>query len=77
MILLLLLLPLTAVALVCVLPRGATASRWHRVQGRMRLALRYRVQRVRLPHDWWEQFEREFAAYVDPRATRAREQERS
>jgi hypothetical protein len=74
---LLLLLPLIAVVLVCVLPRGVTADRWHRTRGRMRRTWRFRVQRVRLPHDWWEQFERDFAVYVDPRAERARDRERS
>jgi hypothetical protein len=68
---------LIAVAIVCILWRRATAGRGHRIRGRMRHALRYRLRRVRLPHDWWGQFERDFAAYVDPGAVRARDRERS
>lgn len=77
---LMLLAPLIAVALVCMIPRGAPPgcrqSR-QRVQGRILTAARYRIQRVKLSRDWWERFERDFAAYVDPDAVRARERERS
>jgi hypothetical protein len=41
---------------------------------RIRHALRYRLTRVRLPTNWWEQFERELLAYQDPRVVRARDE---
>jgi hypothetical protein len=62
---------------VWVVWRRATAGRGHWSRGRMRRAVRYRLRRARLPHDWWAQFERDFAAYVDPGAVRARDRERS
>lgn len=71
-----LLLALTAVAVVCVIPRAGTSSRRLTNRARMHYAVRYRFRRMRLPRDWWEQFERDFAAYVDPRAARARDRER-
>jgi hypothetical protein len=89
---LLVLAPLLAVAIVCVLARVATASRGAHtgervprtprppirrvVRHRLRHTLRYRLRRARLPRDWWEQFERDFAAYVDPSSVRARNRER-
>jgi hypothetical protein len=70
------LLPLIAVAIVCVLFRRAPARLGCWARGRVRHALGYRLRRLRLPRDWWEQFEQDFAAYVDPAAARARERER-
>jgi hypothetical protein len=72
-----LVLALTAVAVVSVIPRGAKGNRRLKNRCSVRYAMRYRFRRVRLPRDWWEQFERDFAAYVDPRAARARDRERS
>jgi hypothetical protein len=72
----LVLVPLLAAALICLLSRGVAPARWHGTRPRLGHAARYRVQRVRLPHNWWEQFERDFAAYVDPGAARARHSER-
>lgn len=74
---LMVLLPLIAVAIVCALPRGGTAARWNIGKRRLSHTVRYRFKRVKLPQDWWDQFERDFAAYVDPRAARARDRERS
>jgi hypothetical protein len=74
---LMLLLPLAAVAFVCLLPRGSKVGNSQSVAARTRIALRYRFQRIKLSADWWDQFERDFAAYVDPSATRARDRERS
>lgn len=73
---LLVLVPLVVAALVCLLPHGSVPERWQRTRRRIGHAARYRVQRARLPHNWWEQFERDFAAYVDPSAARARHRER-
>ncbi len=73
---LLVLLPLIAVAIICAVPHGGAADRWRATRGRVRQAVRYRTRRVKLPDDWWEQFERDLAAYLDPHAVRARQRER-
>lgn len=72
----LVLVPLIAAALLCFLPRGAVPDRWQRTRRGIGHAVRYRFQRVRLPDNWWAQFEHDFAAYVDPGAARARDKER-
>lgn len=73
----LVLLPLIAVAVVCVVSRRARASRGYQTRERVRHAVRSRLKRASLPRDWWDQFERDFAAYVDPGAVRARNRERT
>jgi len=52
--------------------RATQIARW-RPRG---IHLAWRRRRTRLPNDWWEQFERDFTAYADPVAVRAREEER-
>ncbi len=73
---LLVLLPLVAVAILSALSCEPALERWHRMRVQLARGVRYRVKQARLPDDWWEQFERDLSAYLDPLAVRARDEER-
>lgn len=70
-------LVLIAVVVLTVFPPTPMIRRWHAGRARVTRAIRYRTRRPKLPDNWWEQFERDFSAYVDPLAVRAREEERA
>jgi hypothetical protein len=73
----LVLLPLVVVAILTLFPPNPVIRRWHTTRARIARAIRYRTRRPKLPDDWWEQFERDLSAYLDPLAVRAREEERA
>jgi len=72
---LLFLVPVFMLTLCTAVPRDPLLRHWRLTRLRAIRALRQRTMRLRLPEDWWEQFERDLSVYLDPRAVRARNQE--
>lgn len=69
--------PVILLAVCVALPREPILNHWRIARLRTRRAVRHRTMRFKLPEDWWEQFERDLSAYLDPQSVRARKHERS
>lgn len=77
MMVLVMVVPVILLAVCVALPREPILNLFRVTRLRGRRAWRHRTMRFRLPDDWWEQFERDLSAYLDPRSVRARKHERS